>query len=159
LAMLHSLAAARSAREVLWLYGARDRQHHPFGAEVRRLMAVLPHGRSYVCYSRPGSTDRMAVDFDVTGHLSRALFDESGVSREADVYLCGPSRFMAEMKDALAGLGIAPERIHVERFNGSEPMTPGVVGTATRAPHVPEHDANTGSLVSFARSGIDAHWN
>src|SRR5262249_32771067 len=42
LAMLHSLAAARSAREVLWLYGARDREHHPFGGEVRRLMAALP---------------------------------------------------------------------------------------------------------------------
>jgi ferredoxin-NADP reductase/MOSC domain-containing protein YiiM/ferredoxin len=159
LAMLHALAAARSTRQVLWLYGARDRQHHPFGAEVRRLMAALPHGRSYVCYSRPGSTDRMAEDFDATGHVSRSVFDDVGVPREADVYLCGPIRFMAEMKEALATLGIAPERIQIELFNGSEPMTPGVVGTATRAPHVPEHDANTGPLVSFARSGIVAHWN
>ena len=38
-------------------------------------------------------------------------------------------------------------------------MTPGIVGAAARAPHVPEHDANTGPLVSFARSGIAAHWN
>jgi ferredoxin-NADP reductase/MOSC domain-containing protein YiiM len=159
LAMLHALAAARSTRQVLWLYGARDRHHHPFGTEVRRVMATLPHGRSYVCYSRPGSTDRMPEDFDATGHVSRSVIDEVGVPREADVYLCGPIRFMAEMKEALAALGIAPERIHVELFNGSEPMTPGVVGTATRAPHVPEHDANTGPLVSFARSGITAHWN
>ena len=36
LAMLHALAAARSTRPVLWLHGARDRQHHPFAAEVRR---------------------------------------------------------------------------------------------------------------------------
>ena len=35
-------------------YQARDRQHHPFAAEVRRLMLALTHGRSYVCYSRPG---------------------------------------------------------------------------------------------------------
>jgi ferredoxin len=66
---------------------------------------------------------------------------------------------MAAMKDALAMLGVAPARIHIELFNGSEPMTPGVVGAATRAPHAPEHDANTGPLVSFARSGIAAHWN
>jgi ferredoxin len=53
-----------------------------------------------------------------------------------------------------------PERIHVEFFNGGESMTPGVVGPATRlAPHLPEHDANTGPLVSFARSGIAAHWD
>jgi transposase len=28
---------------------------------------------------------------------------------------------------------------------------------ATRAPHLPKDDANTGPLVSFARSGISAH--
>jgi ferredoxin len=65
---------------------------------------------------------------------------------------------MADMKEALATLGVAPERIHVELFNGSEPMTPGVVGAATRPPHLPEDDANTGPLISFARSGIAAHW-
>src|SRR6185295_14214023 len=33
LAMLHALAAARSPRQVWWLHGARDRQHHPFADE------------------------------------------------------------------------------------------------------------------------------
>jgi ferredoxin len=93
-----------------------------------------------------------------SGYLSRLIFDEAGVPREADVYLCGPNRFMANMKEALAALGVAPERIHVEIFNGSEPMTPGVVGAATRAPHLPKDNANIGPLVSFARSGIAAHW-
>ena len=132
LAMLYALAAARSTRQVLWLHGARDRQHHPFAAEVRRLMPALSRGRSYVCYSRPGSHDTMPEDFDAAGHLSRSVFDEVGVPREADVYVCGPARFMAEMKEALAAVGVAPERIHLELFNGSEPMTPGVVSRATR---------------------------
>jgi len=158
LAMLYALATARSMRQVLWLHGARDRQHHPFAAEVRRLMLALAHGRSYVCYSRPGSSDRMGEDFDATGHLSRSVFDDVRVPREADVYLCGPTRFMVAMQEALATVGVAPERIHVEIFNGSESMTPGVVGAATRAPHLPKDDVNTGPLVSFARSGIAAHW-
>ena len=158
LAMLHSLAADRSRRHIWWLHGARDRQHHPFADEVRGLMTALQHGRSYVCYSSPGSSDTMGEDFDAAGHLSGSVFREVGVPREADVYLCGPTRFMADMKDALATLGVAPERIHVEIFNGSESMTPGVVGAAMRAPHIPEDDANAGPLVSFARSGIAAHW-
>jgi ferredoxin-NADP reductase/MOSC domain-containing protein YiiM len=158
LAMLYALAAGRSTRQVLWLYAARDREHHPFAAEVRRLMSSLTHGRSFVCYSRPGSREKMGEDFDATGHLSRSVFDEAAVPREADVYLCGPNRFMANMKEALATLGVAPERIHVEIFNGSEAMTPGVVGAATRTPHLPKDDGNTGPLVSFARSGIAAHW-
>jgi ferredoxin-NADP reductase/MOSC domain-containing protein YiiM len=158
LAMLHALVAVRSTRQVLWLYAARDRQHHPFAAEARRLMLALAHGRRYVCYSRPGSRDKMGEDFDATGHLSQSVFDEIGIPREADVYLCGPNRFVADMKDALAALGVALEQIHVEIFNGSESMTPGVVGAAKRAPHVPKDDVNTGPLVSFARSGIAAHW-
>jgi ferredoxin-NADP reductase len=158
LAMLHALAAARSTRPVLWVHGARDRQHHPFAAEVRALMRTLTHGRSFVCYSRPGSGDKIGEDFDAVGHLSRSVFDTVGVPAEADVYLCGPTRFMAEMKEALAAAGVTPGRIHVEIFNGSESLTPGVVGAATRAPHLPKDDADTGPLVSFARSGVAAHW-
>jgi ferredoxin-NADP reductase/MOSC domain-containing protein YiiM len=158
LAMLYALAAAGSPRRVLWLHGARDGQHHPFAAEVRRLMLALPHGRSYVCYSKPASGDAPEEDFNATGHLSRSVFDEAGVPREADVYLCGPARFMAEMKEALTTLGVEPGRIHIEIFNGSEPITPGVVGARAPVPHLPKDDANTGPLVSFARSGIAAHW-
>src|SRR5712671_3625850 len=59
LAILHALAAGRSTRQVLWLHGARDRQHHPFAAEVRHLMLSLIRGRCYVCYSSPDSRDKM----------------------------------------------------------------------------------------------------
>lgn len=158
LAMLYALAAANSTRQVLWLHAARDGQHHPFAAEVQQLMLALRHGRCFVCYSRPGSGDKMGEGFNATGHLSRSVLDVAGVQREADVYLCGPTLFMRDMKQALATLGAAPERIHVELFNGSESMTPGVVGAAPRVAHVPKDDANTGALVSFARSGIAVHW-
>ena len=55
LAMLHALASAGSTRPVLWLHGARDREHHPFAAETRGLIRSLARGRSHVCYSLPGS--------------------------------------------------------------------------------------------------------
>jgi ferredoxin-NADP reductase len=156
--MLYALAASRSKRKVFWLHGARDRQHHPFAAEVRQLMLTLSHSRSYVCYSRPDPRDKVGEDFDATGHLSRSVFDDVGVAREADFYLCGPTRFMSDMKEALATLGVSPQQIHVEVFDGSESMTPGVVAAATRAPHLPKDEAKTGALVTFARSGIAAHW-
>jgi ferredoxin-NADP reductase/ferredoxin len=158
LAMLHALAEARSKRQVLWLHGARDGQHHPFATEVRRLMPALEHGRSLVCFSRPGPQDTMGADFDAAGHLSQSLFDDVRVPRDADVFLCGPTRFMADMRKLLATMGVAPASIPIEIFDGSESMTPGVVGAATRAPHLPEGDADTGPVVSFARSGIAAHW-
>jgi MOSC domain-containing protein YiiM/ferredoxin-NADP reductase len=158
LAMLHALASESSRREILWLHATRDRQHHPFAGEVRRLMLALTRGRSYVSYSRPDSRDKIGEDFDGTGHLSSSVLNEVGIPPEADVYLCGPTRFMADMKEALTTVGVAPARIHAELFNGSESRTPGVVGAASRAAHVPQDDTNTGPLVSFARSGVAAHW-
>jgi ferredoxin-NADP reductase/MOSC domain-containing protein YiiM/ferredoxin len=159
LAMLHALVATRSTRQVFWLHAARDREHHPFASEVNRLILALTRGRSYVCYSKPGSGDKMGRDFDATGHISRSAFDAAGVPRNAEVYLCGPNHFMAEMKEELTSYGVAPAQIHVEIFNGGESMPPGVVGGPARAPHLPKGDASTGPMVSFARSGIAAHWN
>jgi len=158
LAMLHALSTARSTRQVLWLHAARDGQHHPFAAEIRRVMDSLTNGRSFVCYSRPGAQDKMGENFDATGHLSRAIFEKVGVARDADIYLCGPNRFMADMARTLTDMGVEPGRIHVEIFNGSESMTPGVAA-AKRTPHSPKDDADTGPLVTFARSGIAAHWS
>ena len=159
LAMLHALAATRSTRQILWSHTARDGQHHPFASEVRGLMHELTNGRSYVCFTRPESIDKTGEDFNATGRFSRSVFDELGLPRDADVYLCGPTRFMADMKEALAALGVAPARVHIEIFNGGESRTPGVVGAIKRAPHPPSDEANTGPLVSFARSGISAHWD
>ena len=143
------LVAARGSRSAA---SSIRRRSPPPHARAHRTAAAM-----FVTAGRARAT-RWARISTLTGHLSRSVFDEVGVPREADVYLCGPTRFMADMKEALAALGVAPERIHVEIFNGSESMTPGVVGAATRAPHLPKDDANTGPLVSFARSGIAAHW-
>src|SRR5262249_48719925 len=140
LAMLQTLAAARSTRPVFWLHGARDRAHHPFAEEVRRALPQLAHPHSYVCYSRPAAQDAMQRDFDASGHLSQAALTAVGMPTDADVYVCGPARFMTEMRTALAAVGVPADRIHVELFVGSEPLMPGVVGAATAAPHLPAGD-------------------
>ena len=138
------LLAARGSR---WATSSiRSRSPRPY--------ARAPARPQLVCYSRPGSRDKVGQDFDATGHLSRSVFNEVGFPREADVYLCGPTRFMSDMKEVLATLGVAPQRIHVEIFNGSESMTPGVIGAATRTPHLPNDDANTGP-----RGFFRAQWN
>jgi ferredoxin-NADP reductase/MOSC domain-containing protein YiiM/ferredoxin len=159
LAMLHALVASGSTRHVWWLHGARDHQHHAFADEARELVYALVHGRSYVCYSQPDPGERIGEDVDAKGHLSRMALDELGVPREADFYLCGPPRFLSDMKTALTGLSDTPDRIHTETFNGREALTPGIAVGTLRAPHLPEHDSDTGPLVSFSRSGVAAHWN
>ena len=158
LAMLHALSASRSMRRIYWLHGARDREHHPFAAEVRGLVSTLAHARSYVCFSQPNPRDEMGVDFDAHGRLTGSAFERVDLPLDADAYACGPTRFMEEVKRELTTLGVAPARIHFELFAGSEPMNPGVLGVPRRAPHVPADDSGSGPLVQFGRSGIAAHW-
>ncbi len=159
LAMLHALASTQSSRQVLWLHAARDGAHHPFAAEARGLVQALAQGRSHVCYSHPLATDRLGMSFDAAGHLSEAVFDELRIPRQGEAYLCGPNRFMAEMKELLGRRGIPRERIYEEIFNGGESMTPGVAVAPRPAPHLPANERNAGAVVSFARSGIAAHWD
>jgi ferredoxin-NADP reductase/MOSC domain-containing protein YiiM/ferredoxin len=159
LAMLHALAANRSTRQIFWIHSARDRQHHPFADEARRLIGKLPNARAHVCYSRPGAYDKMGEHFDFAGRLSRSAFDEIDIPRDADAYLCGPAQFMADMKETLMALGVALQRIHAEIFSGDNSKTPGGIRATHKAPHLPAGEDNTGPLVSFVRSGIAAHWN
>jgi ferredoxin-NADP reductase/MOSC domain-containing protein YiiM len=159
LAMLYSLASERSTRQVYWLHAARDGAHHPFAAEVRRLLQTLPNAHGYVCYSRPRSEDQVGKDFDVVGHLSQSDFQKVGIPPDAEVYLCGPNRFMKDMEQELAKTGVVPTQIHREIFNGGESLMPGVVAASVPLPHPPLKDPQTGSWVSFVRSGVAAHWD
>jgi ferredoxin-NADP reductase len=159
LAMLQSLAATTSRRQVWWLHGARNGESHSFAHDVRSLVAALPHGRSHVCYSRPAAGDKLGKDYDSAGRLDVATLDALGVPLDGDFYLCGPLPFMHDMTAGLAARRVPPDRIHTEIFAGLEAMTPGVVGAAGRAPHVPSDDPGSGPLVSFARSGIAVHWS
>jgi ferredoxin-NADP reductase/MOSC domain-containing protein YiiM/ferredoxin len=156
LAMLHVLAAERPARQVWWLYGARNSSEHPFAAEVRALLAELPDAHRTVCYSQPGPQDH---DFDVTGHLTAEVLDGAGVPAEADCYLCGPVKFMQDMAAALTARGAAPDRIYREVFGPTDPITPGVVRQPERAPHQPAGEPGPGPLVSFSRSNLSAAWD
>ena len=62
---------------------------------------------------------------------------------------------MAVAGVVLAALGLP---IHGHAFDPAT-VTPGVVASAHRAPHLPEGAAGTGPTVSFARSGLNVRWS
>jgi ferredoxin-NADP reductase/MOSC domain-containing protein YiiM len=158
LAMLHALAAGASPREVWWLYGARDRREHPFAAEMRTLLKSMAHSHSHICYSSPRADDRAVVDFDTRGRLDLRVLEDLAVPHSADFYVCGPPAFMRDLTVGLAGWGVAANRIHTENFGSAPPITPGITPSPHPPPHVPAGFPDAGSLVSFARSGLNVHW-
>ncbi len=159
LAMLHALAAESSAREVWWLFGARNREDHPFFLESRRILQSLTHGRSYVRYSKPGPQDRLGSDFDAPGRLDATVIQQLGVPRDADFYLCGPPAFLHDLTAGLAAWIGNDTRVHSEVFGPAAPITPGIAAAAARPPHAPAGPGRTGPRVSFARSGIAVGWD
>ena len=159
LAMLHSLAAEGSRREVWWIFGARNGEDHPFAQESLRLVKSLTHGQSFIGYSRPGPLDRPSINFNVAGRITMDILKGLRVPPEADFYLCGPAGFLRDLTAGLAAWGVSDGSILTEVFGSLKPITPGVVDTPHRPPHAPPAQPSTGPRVSFGRSGLNVCWD
>ncbi len=161
LAMLHSAAAtdAMASRPVWWLHSARDRAHHSFAKEADALLAALQAPHRCVIYSRSAPGDVLGQDFDRPGHLSPQLLRELGIPQDADFYLCGPPRFLADFQRGLAEWGIPWPRVHIELFGSAPALTPGISSVAATLPHRPDGPAGGGPMVTFLRSGLAVPWD
>jgi ferredoxin-NADP reductase/MOSC domain-containing protein YiiM len=148
LAMLHSLSAARSARDIWWLHTTRNRETQAFAAEVTTLIEALPHARQEVFYTA------------TQGRLNQESIAALGLPTAATVYLCGPKQFMSDIRNYLTTIGFDPARIHTELFGALPPINPGIIdGTARRPPHPPAGTPGTGPSITFARSGLTVDWS
>ena len=161
LSMLHSLAigSAGLRREIWWCYGARNGREHPFAAEVRGLLADLPHSHSFIAYSNPEAEDQRGKDYDACGHLSLSSLQQLRVPQTANFYLCGPPAFLTGLTAALTSWGVPYSSIHFENFGTESAVTPGIASTAPKNPHPPSEARGTGPQVSFTRSGLSIPWD
>jgi ferredoxin-NADP reductase len=158
LAMLHALASSGPRRAVWWLFGARNREHHPFAAEVRSLLDVLPGAKSYTKYSQPGPDDKLGADFDAPGRLTIEDVASLGIPDRAHFYLCGPAAFLDALSSGLEARGIPASRIHSEIFGALPSHAPGLDTGPSRMPHQPPAATDQGPRVAFARSGLTVSW-
>lgn len=148
LAMLHALSAAGSRRDIWWLHTTRNRESQAFADEVTELVASLPHAQQRVFYT------------ETQGRLRRESIAALGLPTDATVYLCGPTQFMADMRDDLVGMGFDAARIHSELFGALPAINPGIVGGGERrSPHRPVGPPGIGPAITFARSGLTVDWS
>lgn len=117
--MLHALASRPAGRDVWFVHGARDGDHHPLRREVQRLVAASRTARLHVAYSQPRSTDRLGRDHHSVGRVDGALLEKLLPDFDAEFHLCGPGGFMAELHAFLDARGVPAERIHTESFGPS----------------------------------------
>ena len=144
LSMLHELADRHSPREVWWIHGDRGPGQPPLVGEAHALIESLPNARDFL--------------FSSPRHVTKAALTALGVPADASAYLCGPTSFMDDMRDALTAIGIDSGRIHTELFGALAAINPGVAARTRRPPHQPPGPAGTGPMVTFARSAIAARF-
>jgi ferredoxin-NADP reductase len=150
MAMAHALAATKSQRQIWWLHTTQSIATQAFASEVTALLDSLPDTAQRVFYTRGE---------DAPGRLDRQSIAALGLPTDATAYLCGPTAFMDEMRDALTAAGVDPAHIHTELFGALPPINPGVVGEPPRQPHPPEGVPGSGPRITFARSGLSVNWS
>lgn len=114
--MLHALTADSTRQPVWFVHGARDGRHHPLANEVRLLGERHERVTIHVAYSRPRPEDKLGVDYDSAGRVDAALITHLMPNLDGQFYLCGPTRFMADLQHGLIKRDVSADRIHTETF-------------------------------------------
>lgn len=144
-------------REVRFVHVARDRAHHAFREEIGRLGSADGFS-SHVTYKHGADTTECDHVGEFTVEQLREVLPDSAV----EVKICGPSRFMEAMYDAVVELGVPTENIAWEAF-GPSTLTPRAVRQA--APH--QEDGGTADSaataetqrVTFVDSQLTVQWD
>ncbi|MDH6287246.1 MOSC domain-containing protein [Rhodococcus sp. NM-2] len=158
LAMLHALAAAHSKRDIWWLHTAHSAAEQAFAAEAHRLLTSVDRGHEHVYYTAQSPTANLDPPA-AAGRINREALAALGLPANVTTYLCGPTAFMAAMREALMHLGVEPDRIHTELFGALSAINPGLTDVTHTPPHLPLGPVGTGPRITFTRSGLTAPWS
>ncbi|MEM7742861.1 MAG: pyridoxamine 5'-phosphate oxidase family protein [Pseudomonadota bacterium] len=116
LSMLHAAADGDTDRPVWFVHGARNGAHHALKAEVEALVASRPNLSAHVRYSQPAEADEPGTDFHGTGRVSAQTLLDLNAGPDARYMLCGPARFLADIRTGLEAAGVPAQHIHAETF-------------------------------------------
>ncbi|ALK99172.1 flavohemoprotein [Massilia sp. WF1] len=100
---LKRIAAVNPQRRVIFAHAARDATHHPLRAEVGALKDAMPNLSVATFYE------------DAQGRMEVTRLP-AWPREEAEVWMCGPHKFMQTQWLALLHLGVPPARLHREVF-------------------------------------------
>ncbi len=138
LSIMKTLLAREPASRFTLIYGNRRQASTMFREELEDLKnRYLTRLALHLVFSREAQEAPLAA-----GRITRAklleflgpLIDPQGI---AEAFVCGPYEMNNEAEAALRAAGVAPERIHIERFGAppidGAPLHPVLAGDAAQA--------------------------
>jgi nitric oxide dioxygenase len=109
-ASLKRIAEVAPGRRVIFAHAARDAAHHALRADVDALRAAMPNLSVVTFHEEAGDAGNV-----VKGRMAIDRLP-SWPREEANVYLCGPHKFMQAQWLALLDAGVPAPRLHREVF-------------------------------------------
>lgn len=116
--MLHRLR--KTDRSVHFLHACENGQLHALRDEV--IACASDQIKPLFIYRAPTDADIAAGLFDAVGVIDKAFLRRHLPIDDYEVYICGPTPFMAAMYQLLQQLGVSKDRIAYEFFGKASPL-------------------------------------
>lgn len=116
ISMVQAALLDNPTRQVHFLHGARDTQHHPFASDLTHLRERFPALTITTCYSQLNGPKTAPYQHDRQGRLTPAVLDTLSLPDSAAYYICGPVAFAMDWVTALKKRGVQQADINTESF-------------------------------------------
>ncbi len=116
LSMLHAAAIEAADRPIWFVHGTRNGSAHALKAEVASLVAKRTSFKSQIHFSQPDKADRVGTDYDAVGHITARSLLALNAGADAHYMLCGPAKFLSDIRQGLESAGVPSAQIHFEVF-------------------------------------------
>ncbi|HEY1771095.1 MAG TPA: 2Fe-2S iron-sulfur cluster-binding protein [Chthoniobacterales bacterium] len=151
LAMLNTLVAQSSRRDIWFFHGIRNRSEHIMKEHLEAIAREHPNVHLQICASKPDPDYEIGRDYQHEGRISVELFKKVLPSSNFDYYLCGPGPMMQDVTEGLKEWGVPEKHIHYETFGPSSVKKVAAVVS-------PDARVATGYNVQFKKSGKALPW-
>lgn len=148
LSMLRHAVAAAPARPITLLYSARGQLDVAFHSELRVLAERHPQVRVAITLTQATEPTRLR-----TGRLDAAMVRQFVSSPADSIFcLCGPGPMIADLRAALAGLGVPAGQVRYEQFETAVVASQVNAAAPRSAPAAAEAPAAV--TLTFEQSGV-----
>jgi ferredoxin-NADP reductase len=152
LAMLNTLVALGSRREIWFFHGVRNREEHLMREYLENVAREHPNVHLTVCCSKPDPGYEKGRDYDYEGRISLDLLRQVLPSNNFDFYICGPGSMMQDLTEGLKEWGVPVNNTHYETF-GPSTVKKVAAAAAAGAPAAATY------AVQFKKSGKTVNWS
>lgn len=112
LAFVHALAFQDIQRDIIAVHRDRSSESWPLREEYTAAIDALPHGKLISFLSAEGEGN----------HRGKIDIKQFQFSRQSSAFLCGPLKFMQEIRSSLIQAGLPGKNIHYEIFGPDQWM-------------------------------------